>query len=365
MEQEANPQETASLKHLALVCSQQLQELSRIETDQQENIETGDRFWASRQFADFNLWCANTGITSEGRRSIDVRLKDVPEICKILQQLLQSLHSDLTELLAQNARPSMQIVETEDSIQDVYCKSDADSLTYDSLSSSEGSQSQLGMQNEEVRKQPYELELKRHVGDTTDRLQGQARRIERAAACHRRERVDLYREKTRPRQVYEGYQKLGAWKANQQFKLASEVIKNRMAESFARRRIRFEYLKEHQKKRSIGILSLPNKIPAPLVQNNTTVDLVPILQTEEGSKMPIKTSAMYSSDQQTLFSATVNTQYNLPPEPKKKERAESVKSIALPQTGFPPPPQIRLGKFQCPYCILEYRDSEAEIGRWR
>jgi hypothetical protein len=50
------------------------------------------------------------GLTAhaEGLRSLDVRLKDVPEICDMFLQLLQSLQQDLNDLRYRNeaiARP--------------------------------------------------------------------------------------------------------------------------------------------------------------------------------------------------------------------------------------------------------------------
>lgn len=51
--------------------------------------------WTMRQYAEFNLWCTKIGVDGQGLRSIDVRLKDVPEICWFIRSLLSSLASDL------------------------------------------------------------------------------------------------------------------------------------------------------------------------------------------------------------------------------------------------------------------------------
>ena len=117
MDPEADPKETASLRHLSLTCAKQFQQLSKNE----ETVENShkkqnkheslsyddtatDRFWASRLAVEFNLWCARIGVHAEGLRSIDVRLKDVPEICKLLLHLLQALHSDLNGWLSSHLR---------------------------------------------------------------------------------------------------------------------------------------------------------------------------------------------------------------------------------------------------------------------
>ncbi len=210
------PQRTARLETLAQDCSKQFNDLSLHEQDQDDTgSSTIDRFWALRQSADFNLWCSKLGVDIEGHRSIDFRLKDVPEICDILFQLLQSLQADLEELL----QPRGQEVDSETEIpsaeKDTDSESDDGSLFFASLSSSSNeSGSQAEKQNADTAHEKHIVELKKHVRDTLDRLQGQARRIEHAGAQHRKKRVDIYKEKERPKQIYDGIKQLGAWKAN-------------------------------------------------------------------------------------------------------------------------------------------------------
>jgi hypothetical protein len=93
--EEVDPADTASLKHLAQTCAIHLQTFSEKEQESKSSREFGDKFWASRQCAEFNMWCAKVGVMGEGSRSLDVRLKDVPEIFQLLMHLLESLQSDL------------------------------------------------------------------------------------------------------------------------------------------------------------------------------------------------------------------------------------------------------------------------------
>ena len=207
--------------------------------------------------------------------------------------------------------------------------------------------------------------LRSHIEDTIDRLQDQARRIERAGAQHRRERVATYLQKDRPRQVYEGFKKLGLWKANDTFKNATEEIRDRSAESFARRRIRFEYLREHQRKKRAIDASHPHMVQQKPQLGLSTVQTPRNIDSTEQTTVMNSASAPYPEDLQTIYSATVHTRLDFRPEPKRKERAESVKSIALANTAMPPPPDVKDGMFQCPYCLLEFRAREAEKSRWR
>ncbi|KAH8680260.1 hypothetical protein BGZ61DRAFT_551033 [Ilyonectria robusta] len=208
------------------------------------------------------------------------------------------------------------------------------------------------------------LQLRDHIEDTIDRLHGHERQIENSGAKHRKERVQLYRDKEGPSWAYEGYKQLATRKVNDEFKLASDTIKSRIADSFARRRIRFEYLERHQKKRAAVILA-PKQNPVltrtvqPVQTQNSVIGMPELPQVN--LKLPLRRLTM---DQRTIYSATENTKLVMRPGPKPQERAESVASVALRHTGFPPPPKVTNGIFQCPYCRLEFRAREAEKSRW-
>lgn len=94
MDLEASSEDTASIKSLAQACEQHLKRLSEIEKFP-GHTPAGEGYWASRQFAEFNLWCSKIGMSGEGHRSLDYRLKDVPEICSFIKRLLLWLEQDL------------------------------------------------------------------------------------------------------------------------------------------------------------------------------------------------------------------------------------------------------------------------------
>ncbi|KAN0082027.1 hypothetical protein V8E54_003325 [Elaphomyces granulatus] len=359
MELEADPKDTACLKHLAQACEKYLRKLSQDEEAQEDIAKAREGYWASRQFAEFNVWCAKVGVNGEGLRSIDVRLKDVPEICELLRHLLQSLERDLNEL-QQPAEVPAEISNTDNNLDDV--EVDASSLSFKSLSSSEGSKEQSATGDVASPWRERNLALRRHIGDTIDRLHGHARRVECAGAKRRRERVEVYREKEGPKWAYEGFKKLATWKANEEFKLASDTIRQRFAESFARRRIRFEYLKEHQKKRAVDTgVQEQNSPPEPQLKGGG--GSASLVKKQEAQKRA-NTVRRRLQDPHTICSATENTKLDRRPEPSWRERAESVASVELRHPGFPPPPKTCGGSFQCPFCRLEFRAREAESDRW-
>ncbi len=94
-EHEADPQDTAKLKQIAQACERGLYKLLQAEEAKDDMLKSGEVHWASRQFAEFNLWCAKVGVHGQGLRSIDIRLKDVPEILDLIRHLLESLERDL------------------------------------------------------------------------------------------------------------------------------------------------------------------------------------------------------------------------------------------------------------------------------
>jgi hypothetical protein len=218
--------------------------------------------------------------------------------------------------------------------------------SFDSLSSSDDSENPSGSNERVSPEQKRRVELRQHLVDTIDRLQGQAKRIERAGTRHCRRRLEVYRGKERSKQLYENLRQLGMWKAKQQFESASAITVDRMAESFARRRTLFAHLQEHQKKRDVDVYETPNRNPVPLVEESYDNTQIPSVRPREPAKQSDLQGIRHAQDQQTLFSATVDTKFDLLPKPEKKERAESVRSITLRHPGFPPPPQTKDGRFQ-------------------
>ncbi|KAF6788995.1 Kinesin light chain 5 [Colletotrichum sojae] len=227
---EADPETTANLKDLAQACSRSLKRALAEEGAQEATVAAEKGFWASRQFAEFNLWCTKTGIHAQGLRSIHARLKDVPDI-----------------YLLYPAEANQQAINADDFGQED--SSDDSSLSFDSLPSFDCSESESISAAKK-----RNGDLRQHIEDTIDRLHGHALQIDKAGAKHRQERIEIYRQKEGPKIAYDGFKKMATAKAKDQFPNASENFRERIAESFARRRIRFEYLEKHQKKRDIDVV---------------------------------------------------------------------------------------------------------------
>ncbi|KAH0422826.1 ankyrin repeat protein [Colletotrichum camelliae] len=364
MDLEADVRDIESLQWLAKNCAKLLEALLLEENAQAEEIIAKDGHWVSRQYAEFNLWCVKVGVNGQGLRSIDVRLKDVPETCAVIRDLLKALQSDLKKI--QQPVDSIQHLKKADIEADNSDSgSDSSSLSFDSLSSLGGTESRQG--REDVTSEGKQtLTLRKHVEDTVDRLHGHALQIDKAGAKHRQERVKVYVEKDGPRFAYQGYKEIAYRKAKSQFPSASDVLCHRMAESFVRRRIRFDYLKEHQKKRAVQVSRVQTRPPVSRQPKSTLVGNLPRVPTakeEEAPKGPNRRTEQQPKDQQTIYSATERTKLESPVQ-RRQERAESVVSIALRHPGFPPPPKITGHSFHCPYCRLDFRAVEGGKARW-
>lgn len=97
MELAISPRGTTGIKDLALACERLLWKISQDDGDHDKtDISTAQVDWASRLYAEFNVWSTRVGVNSDGIRSIDNRLINVPEIYSLLKHLLQSLERDLS-----------------------------------------------------------------------------------------------------------------------------------------------------------------------------------------------------------------------------------------------------------------------------
>ncbi|KAI8711014.1 Protein kinase domain-containing protein [Fusarium sp. LHS14.1] len=95
---EATAEVVAGLKQLARSCEEHLRTLLRNEEERDDAYESKEGHWVSHHFSEFNLWCTKVGIHGEGFRSLEVRLKDAPELCNLLRAHLRSLKQDLEDL---------------------------------------------------------------------------------------------------------------------------------------------------------------------------------------------------------------------------------------------------------------------------
>lgn len=374
-----------SLARQAVDCQERLQKLfEEAEQDENEPAE-----WVGRQMAEFNVWCAKLGVKEQGHRLIDFRLKDVPEICEAIGLMLQSLRLDLDRLSAAapdvvpSVDPQAPAPSRPDRMAAEFDGSDSDSgdsggsntslLSFQRLSSPEGSTDDEEMSADP---RPGAAALRRHVEDTLDRLHGLARQVQTAGAEDRQKRIDHYRTKPGPSQVYALLRRLASEKLQHgaEFRRASDAIKERMAESFARRRMRFIYMEARRARRGVGQFDpLPETATAVPPNQGTgrhgqavrAPAPTPHLASDDAVD-PAQDPAAGPEDRGTLYTMTENTKLRGTPEMRQIDKPETVASVTLRHRGFPKPPDITTnGGFECPYCRLQFPAREADIDRWR
>ncbi|KAJ3549807.1 hypothetical protein NM208_g305 [Fusarium decemcellulare] len=359
---EVAPEDTASLKQAAEICQKHLETLRRNEEQQDDKDETGGGYWASHQFSEFNLWCVKVGVYGQGLRSLDVRLKDVPEICNLLRGLLESLKQDFEELqnpTEDSASSSNSSNDSDDAASDSSC------LSFDSLSSVRPLHEDAITRGSAKACNGKTLRLRMHIQDTIDRLHAHALRIERAGAQHRRERIEAYfQNEHEGRDAYERFLELADAKARIQFPKATKAFQHRIAESFARRRSKFDYLKAHQKKRAVQQgKSEDSETIHPNPEPQHKVDFPPLVNDPEPGAKASLPSQHAPHDQQTVVAATEVTRLEMGTLQRQRRKAESVASVTT-RPELPPAPPVKGTTFECPYCRLEFRAEEAENDRW-
>lgn len=239
------------------------------------------------------------------------------------------------------------------------------SLSFDSLSSldnSEGQETELGPAMKR------KAALRERAEDTINRLRDHALGLSKLSVQHRQQRLALYRQKEEPKMAFDVFKRIAKHRANEHFKLASENVKELMAESFARRRIKFNYIEQHRRKlqKQSIVFSQPDAPLQPPEEDGRSGEDLPTRR-PEFKATPEPTQVLrrpLPMDQRTVFSATEVTRLEPPPPRPKSQRAESVASVLVRDPGFPPAPDVVGGTFECPYCHVDLVARDAEAKPW-
>lgn len=163
------------------------------------------------------------------------------------------------------------------------------------------------------------------MANTVGHLHDLEREIHQPRNQHPWEAIEKFRRNNE--ESYQSFERCTRQKVKHLFPNASAALQERMAQSVARRRIRFLYLERHQKKTS----TLREAVPA----LQTMLELVRVDHT---------------------------------PEPDQNERAESVVSVEIPTGTFPSAPKLDPtgSSFTCPFCFLICPAEEAKREKqWR
>lgn len=179
-------------------------------------------------------------------------------------------------------------------------------------------------------------------------------------------RIERFKNEPGQNQVYELFKTMAREKAEHQFPRSPIWMQERIAESFARRRMRFEYLKHHQEKLACG---LHHESP-PHPQNDpagTTLTAFPETDTQV-NKPDSQNTTPRAGNRGVKLSATDNTRLDTISSPRTQvfPSTESVASLTTRHDDFPYRPKLQESDtFTCPYCFLVIPSTEAEGISWR
>lgn len=243
-------------------------------------------------------------------------------------------------------------------VQDPHSDSCGSPLSFDTLSSLDETNAEIHAEYA-ISGVGVVIELKEHIEDTIVRLHGYALQIDRAAAEHRQEQLNLYQQRDETKLDYEAYKRIGLLRgAKVHFRSASEAFQERMADSLARRRVRFDYLEKHQTERAHkppnqhpGLFVAPKPRPAPRGE----LSKMSSTRNQKSAAISSPPSGRPPQDQKTGHSATLNTKLEMGSVVRQQRRSESVVSFAQEHSNFRDPPKITGASFYCPYCRLGFR----------
>ncbi|KAK8924349.1 hypothetical protein VCV18_004768 [Metarhizium anisopliae] len=301
----------------------------------------------SAQSARLNSWCVKTGIYEPGEHSLDYHLKGLPQTKITITKLLWELRCAEPELrepesIDEHATSKMQ------SQQDCDEDSDTSEWSRDSLPVSHDRDTHPRPNRKWTR-------IERNI----HKLYMQARLDELDGENDMQTRIERFKNETGQNQVYELFKTMAREKAEHQFPRSPLWMQERIAESFARRRMRFEYLK-HQEKLACG---LHHESP-PQPQNDatgTTLTTFPETDTQV-NKPGSQNTTPRAGNRGVILSATENTRLDTISSPRT---TESVASLTMGHHDLPYRPKLQeSGTYTCPYCFLVIPPTEAEGIPW-
>ncbi|CZR67541.1 uncharacterized protein PAC_17440 [Phialocephala subalpina] len=349
---DSNEESASSLAAHTLSCRN---EFSKMSSDV-------DNTWARDQMAQFNMWTANIGVLAKGHQSLAYRLKDIPEIVALILQLLCALEKNLVrnQITIDNLVKDDRVLESKKDLSLDDCRSRCSSTSsYDfaSDSESEPEQTEAALPNSRVAAQ-----------EIIDRLHRLSAIIRRSGAHHRQVRIKHFLEKRKNIEVHDMIKRLARQKVEFLFPKAESFLHERIAESIAKRRSRFLYIKQHQQKVSTQNIHISPRIPKAMPAE---VDVEPIPNLPHPvEKRDLESPLIFGNSTvgQSVLSATVDTKLDLKRlRIARNERPETVISVSISQGGYPKPPKMPAGaiSFECLYCRLEYPAEEARESLWQ
>lgn len=347
------------LRNLALDCRELLQDLST----------TRHGAKAREQMARFNILAANMNVYAEGVQALGFKLKDMPDIGKLLKNLLEALQNDLGnsislkhEMNSSNClkleleKQLLSLDEQTDASPSGNNYSSADTLSETSSTSSTETYRLLPSDENDSHVYP-ESKSWNSIQTTITSLSNLATLIYQSGNSHRKQRVERFMNLEANEMVYRLIEGYAQEKLVHKFPLASDALCERLAKSIANRRARFSYLNQHHQK----ISKLRQPAPQKHVKSNvaTTSILRPDHHLAEEPILSVAVTPEHNTQPSLILSNTVNTKIDIiGVQDTRIGRAESVASVLAAFDKFPTEAKLDSTgtSFTCQYC---YRNCPA------
>lgn len=242
------------------------------------------------------------------------------------------------------------------------------SLFISSSSSSSSSSGLDGLDREDI------AEAKSEVEDVISRLIRLSASIRQSGSLHRDSKADRYIDRDENgNDLTAQFANIASLVVDHKFPDADETIRNRLAQSIARRRNRFEYRRKHQQKlarpyplkQQLPTLQRPGlsgRVPPPALPGKSialpAMSEPNLQQVEPTERLPSHTSASLLDPER----------FKMPSKPTSS-KASTVLSGSPTQAAtlsFPRAPHVgRNDVFECPYCCILYPAKEARGKYWK
>ncbi|KAL7929061.1 hypothetical protein V8C35DRAFT_284694 [Trichoderma chlorosporum] len=246
----ASDQTLSDIRATSLRCKERLHNLSN-----DHSADAADTAEAAEQMANFKLWAAELGVFGEGRQSMAQCLTGVPHISTLVGQLLVDLEYRLETVLQPDGQ------------EEVYTDVQSDRSSDRSASPFRMFQP-FGSDNTPPKAQSNHWTP---VQDTMADLRSLAITIPIIAGQHYQKQIVRFRSLARNEELYKQVESCARQKVDHLFPNAKTILRERMAESIATRRIRFLCIEHHQKKNSTiheSVLVLQQKSSKPMEDHN-------------------------------------------------------------------------------------------------
>lgn len=328
--------------------------------DQDRQSYEGWTHLIENQHGRFRVWAENIGVYADGKASLDYRLRDSPNIAKLMLDQLSTLDTHLENIKILLSGDDKTRSTDETSILEI--------AVSDTSPDSESEESLASIPDE-----PADIRATRHSIDRLNRL---SLTIRRHSVIQRNSRAAFYEEKDENEvEKVSAFNAMAQHMVNTWYPDASEIIRHRLAETMVIRRRQLLYRRRHQEKLKGqgGKPSRPKRNQlAPQTSTGMRHSPSSNYRSYDGPAKSLRSVPNSKAETQGKRSATQastmnESKFHPDAASSKASTALSVAASDFEYFELPKPPKPIQGHsdFSCPYCYMVVPLKEADGKNWK